>query len=174
VWSIPSQPLTVPPSLGVDHFAAFPMELPRRCILGWSPPGVCTACGEGLEPVIEASRTIDGKPAQCLGHWKRGRGETAGIGNWRFGADRRLVGYTCGCPEPSAPTRPGVVLDPFGGTGTTALVAAMLGRHAISVDMSADYCRLAAWRTTDPGERARALEVPKPPPVMDGQETLFD
>ena len=34
--------------------------------------------------------------------------------------------------------------------------------------------RLAAWRTRDPGERARALDVPKPPPVPDGQDSLFD
>jgi DNA modification methylase len=33
-----------------------------------------------------------------------------------------------------------VVLDPFGGTGTTALVAHALGRHGVSVDMSSDYC----------------------------------
>ena len=50
VWEIPSQPLSVPAHLGVDHFAAFPMELPRRVILGWSPPGVCTECGEGTAP----------------------------------------------------------------------------------------------------------------------------
>jgi site-specific DNA-methyltransferase (cytosine-N4-specific) len=48
------------------------------------------------------------------------------------------------------------VLDPFGGTGTTALVAAMNGRTGISADLSADYCRLAAWRAGDPRERARA------------------
>lgn len=50
----------------------------------------------------------------------------------------------------------GVVLDPFSGTGTTALVATMLGRHGIGVDMSADYNRLAQWRCADPKERARA------------------
>ena len=33
--------------------------------------------------------------------------------------------------------------------------------------------RLAAWRTTDRGERARALQVPKPPPIPNGQEALF-
>jgi hypothetical protein len=36
------------------------------------------------------------------------------------------------------------------------------------------YCRLARWRTRDPAERARALQVPKPPPVPDGQVSLFD
>jgi DNA modification methylase len=68
----------------------------------------------------------------------------------------------------------GTVLDPFGGTGTTALQSDVLGRHGISVDMSADYCRLARWRTTDPGERARALQVPKPPPPPADMDALFD
>ena len=106
VWPIPSQPVIVPDWLGTLHFAAFPMELPRRAILGWSPPG-------------------------------------------------------------------GVVVDPFGGTGTTALVADVLGRTGITIDRSADYCRLARWRTSDPAERARAFQVPKPPPVPEGQGLLF-
>ncbi len=91
VWTIPTQPLKVPADLGVDHFAAFPMEWPTRIIAAWSPPG-------------------------------------------------------------------GVVLDPFGGTGTTAMCAEALGRHGISNDLSADYGRLAAWRTTDPKQRAKAAE----------------
>lgn len=106
VWTVATQPLKVPAELGVDHFAAFPMEWPRRIVQGWSPTG-------------------------------------------------------------------GVVLDPFGGTGTTALVASALGRHGISVDMSADYCRLAAWRTTDPGQRAAAMQVQKPAKEVDGQDDLL-
>jgi site-specific DNA-methyltransferase (cytosine-N4-specific) len=47
-----------------------------------------------------------------------------------------------------------------------------LGRRGISVDLSADYCRLAAWRTRDPGQRAKAARRDKPPPVIDGQLTL--
>lgn len=50
----------------------------------------------------------------------------------------------------------GTVLDPFGGTGTTALAAHVLGREGVSVDLSADYCRIAEWRTTDPQQIARA------------------
>jgi hypothetical protein len=53
------------------------------------------------------------------------------------------------------------------------LVASVFGRTGIGVDRSADYCRLAQWRCGDPGERARAMDVPKPPPVADGQEALF-
>jgi DNA modification methylase len=52
VWEIATEPLKVPEHLGVDHFAAFPTEWPRRIILGWSPSGICTACGEGRRPVV--------------------------------------------------------------------------------------------------------------------------
>jgi hypothetical protein len=53
VWSVPSEPLVVPDHLGVDHFAAYPQELPRRLVLGWSPAGICTKCREGRRPVRE-------------------------------------------------------------------------------------------------------------------------
>lgn len=106
VWEIATQPLIVVADIDIDHFAAFPMEWPRRLIKGWCPPS-------------------------------------------------------------------GIVLDPFGGTGTTALVASMLGRAGITVDASADYCRLAQWRCSDPGERAKAAQVDKPPVEAPGQADLF-
>lgn len=167
VWSIPTQPLIVPKELGVDHFAAFPMEWPRRIITGWSPRGVCTACGEGRRPVGSVRPGPD-RPGRV-----QGRSVDALLGG--HGADGRagsrrtstvtITGETCSCPTPDAPTTPGVVLDPFGGTGTTAMVASALGRHGISVDLSADYCRLAEWRTNDPKQQARAARptpVPRP------------
>jgi DNA modification methylase len=176
VWEIPSQPLTVPAHLGVDHFAAFPMELPRRVILGWSPAGICLRCGEGRRPV-RSSVKVTSRPGYRIGRSgdpvmdHRGNQDIEGrAGDY----DIRIAGYACACPDASAPTRPAVVLDPFGGTGTTALVAAVHGRTGISVDRSADYCRLAVWRTSDPAERAKAMCVPKPPPVIDGQVSLFD
>jgi DNA modification methylase len=57
----------------------------------------------------------------------------------------------------------GVVLDPFGGTGTVAMVAKQLGRVGISVDLSADYCRLAEWRCneSDHGPKAIAKAIKK-------------
>jgi DNA modification methylase len=174
VWSIPSAPLTAPAHLGVDHFAAYPPELVRRIILGWSPSGICTECGEGRRPVCIKQHFV---PDTAADRWATDlhtstRGKTAARGRRR--AERDLTGYACACAQPDAPTRPAVVVDPFGGTGTTALVASVLGRTGITVDRSADYCRLATWRCNDPGERARALGVPKPPPVADGQGSLFD
>jgi DNA modification methylase len=115
-----------------------------------------------------------------------------------------ITGYACACPAPlvdvevtefdyelgetithtvqrpdpawvkPAPTTPAVILDPFGGTGTTALAAKAAGRTGITIDMSADYCRLATWRCNDPRELASAMQVEKPERVMDGQASLFD
>jgi DNA modification methylase len=106
VWTINTEPLKVPDRLGIDHFAAFPTEWPKRIIQGWAP-------------------------------------ET------------------------------GVVLDPFGGTGTTAMVAKALGRHGVSLDMSADYCRLAEWRTTDRNQLAKVLGIAKVDAPTEDQMSLF-
>ena len=53
-----------------------------------------------------------------------------------------------GCPPG------GNVLDPFGGAGTTGLVAAMLGHHATLIELNPDYARIARRRI------AKALSGP--------------
>lgn len=45
-----------------------------------------------------------------------------------------------GCPKD------GVVLDPFGGAGTTGLVAARLGRRAVLLELNPDYAAMARRR----------------------------
>jgi len=179
VWTIPTEPLHVPESLGIDHFAAFPTEWPRRIIQGWSPSGICTECGEGRRPVSEVAEM---RPRESLQMQQRHRtASSGGVGKVGLGIpaaerERTITGEACACPEPTAPTRPAVVLDPFGGTGTTALVAKALGRHGITNDMSADYCRLAGWRTTDPKQLAKAARRPFVPPAeqTEGQLDLLE
>lgn len=47
-------------------------------------------------------------------------------------------------------TQPGdVVLDPFIGSGTTAIAAIQLGRRYVGIDISTDYVRIARGRTQD-------------------------
>ena len=156
VWRIAGQPLKVPPELNVAHFAAFPMAWPQRIIRGWSPEHVCTACGQGRRPLVDTPGT-----GKCNNDDPGHRRSAVGLRGADWDADREanprtITGWTCACPDTSAASTPGVVLDPFGGTGTTALVADVLGREGVTVDLSGDYCRLAQWRTTDPKQRARA------------------
>ena len=158
VWKIPTDPLLIPDavreSLGlVDHFAAFPQEWPRRIIMGWSPSAICVVCGAGRRPVT--LRKFTGEPNAAEAVKQRQRGVmSGGVDQVTLGRTdsitRTIERYECECPEPGD-ARPAIVLDPFGGTGTTAGVARMLGRHGISVDLSEDYCRLARWRIFDSG-----------------------
>jgi DNA modification methylase len=160
VWSIPSEPLRVPDDLGVDHFAAFPQEWPRRLILGWCPAEVCTACGEGRAPVVEKRLRLRSQesgvargPSRMNG--RRGRNDEAGYPNGIHEAT--ITGYACACPDTTAPSTPGVVLDPFAGTGTVPMVARALGRTGIGVDLSSDYLRLASWRVFESGHASKTV-----------------
>lgn len=157
VWTIATEPLRVPEELGIDHFAAFPTEWPRRIITGWSPRGVCVECGEGRRPVVDRETVNAGgaRNRPTMGHVTAHPTQRDGREGARRALASTITGEACACPEPTAPTTPGVVLDPFGGTGTTALVARALGREAHSVDLSLDYCRLAQWRVTDPKQQAK-------------------
>lgn len=196
VWEIPSQPLNVPDHIsharccfgrkrngcqeGIDHYAAFPFALVRPIILGWSPREVCTACGEGRKPV--AAKGVTGKAREDGNHrYVPGFGATQiKRSAWTERVTYNITGYFCACPDATAPSTPGVVLDPFGGTGSAALVAAMCGRTGISVDASGDYSRiLARWRCSDPKERARAAGldpevVARIQPVHERQGSLWD
>jgi len=174
VWTIPTEPLRVPDHIGVDHFAAFPSEWPRRLILGWSPSGVCVECGEGRRPVV-AKEVVGGVPFAGRDYKRLANGSNGGPERATVGGstEATITGYACACPTTDAPTRPAVVLDPFSGTGTVPAVAHALGRHGIGIDLSADYLRLAEWRCNDPGLRAKVLRVEKPKAVLDGQGSLF-
>ena len=71
------------------------------------------------------------------------------------------------------PSRPGVVLDPFGGTGTTALVAVAYGRIGISSDLSMEYCKQSQWRVRDGAERAVARGEKRTPKDKRLNEHLY-
>jgi DNA modification methylase len=80
--------------------------------------------------------------------------------------------YHCGRWQPP-PATPGIILDPFGGTGTSAHVASALGRIGISVDRSADYARIAAYDWLRRARMAKVLGLDRPEkPRPDA--TLFD
>jgi methylase of polypeptide subunit release factors len=64
-----------------------------------------------------------------------------------FGQRRIVHGGLSVCGHHSD-HRVGTVLDPFLGSGTTALVARKNGRHCVGIEINEKYCAMAAERNS--------------------------
>ncbi len=141
VWTIATQP--TPDA----HFATFPEELVRRCLLAGCPEQVCRECGEPRRRITETTYENPGNRTTNGPRSVERRHETAGF-NQRLEKRVTTTGWSdCG----HSAYRPGVVLDPFIGSGTVAKVARDHGRHAIGIDLNPDYLDIAARRTQQLG-----------------------
>jgi DNA modification methylase len=139
------------------HFATFPQALITPMIQAGCPAQVCSVCGAPYERVTD----INYMPSvKTRGKSGVGTFLESGAGNKRGGwndypsLDKNIhtLGFRPTCDHTDAPTRPGIVLDMFGGSGTTGLVAMRLGRHYIMGDLSPEYVTIARQRlaTADP------------------------
>lgn len=109
------------------HPAIYPLTLAQRIIAAGCPEARCRSCRLP---------------------WKRRVIRALGTA-----ATRAALASTCPCPN--AP-EPGMVLDPFMGSGTTAVAAETLDRDWLGIELNADFARLA---------RARIVEARQKPPT---------
>ncbi len=106
------------------HHAVYPERLIYRPLLATCPDRVCERCGEP---------------------WRRQRHRA--IGHLAVAGELRQY---CACE--GAGTTKGIVLDPFIGSGTTAIAAERLGRDWLGIEVNPDFAkqaeaRIAAART---------------------------
>lgn len=100
------------------HFAVFPESLIEPIIKSSCPLEVCSECGKPTMTVHKLDFESDVP-------------------------DAKIVEERCDC---NAEFVPGIVLDPFCGSGTTSLVAMKLGRASIGIDINSDYIKMAQKR----------------------------
>lgn len=151
VWTIPT--FSYPDS----HFATFPPDLVKPCILaGTSAKGCCPQCGAPWERIVQriggsighswhdhsvdleqGQRITDSTAKGSIARCKDEKGEEYQV---------KTLGWqpTCDCAESS--TVPCVVVDPFAGSFTTCQVALELGRHAIGIELNPQYVELGRKR----------------------------
>ena len=139
------------------HFAVFPRVLPEWCLTAGCPRQVCVRCGKPKQRntrVRYVESAIHGKGSVVGRHYKTGANNFDGSGMPRLNRVTETLGFepTCSCKRGFCP---GVVLDPFLGSGTTLMVAKELGLRGIGFELSAKYCRMAARRIND-AERGRS------------------
>lgn len=126
-----------------SHYAVYPPALPRKLIRSMCPEWVCGLCGEPRRRVVDHCRTFD-KVTSTAGRQEKVAG--AGPMGSVYEVSRTTLGWTdCGHDA----YIPGVVLDPFAGSGTTLAVAAEQGRDAIGIELNADNVELIDRRIGD-------------------------
>ena len=138
-----------------QHYAAYPSEIPRRCILAaTSEKGQCPACGAPWVRVVErTASTADRKHYAAATNGallNNHRGTVERPGGYYPDAPQ-TTGWQAGCQCDAGDPVPQLVLDPFLGSGTTALVADQLGRNAIGIELNPEYARMAERRITNDG-----------------------
>ncbi len=114
------------------------------------PAKVCTVCGAPSERIVEPSEKYAARPGagrDFLTGKDRGSGLNGERNSDRPTAEYVTIGWTeCECPDDGTKWRPGVVLDPFAGSGTTLMVANELERDAIGFDLDERNASLARDR----------------------------
>ncbi len=142
VWTVTTKPYKE------AHFATFPPDLIKPCILAGCPEEVCKACGEPRQRVVERSGGTIGKSWHDHSEDKE-KGQMQGtyrrLGGYADDSEAQsykveTTGWTdCGC---GAGFVPGIVYDPFMGSGTTAVVAYQNNRNYIGTELNPEYCKL--------------------------------
>jgi site-specific DNA-methyltransferase (adenine-specific) len=137
VWNLPKA------KFGGGHFATFPERLVELPLLATCPAKVCQACGAPWK--TRTTKEYIGRPVQFQ------RDRFVRRHPVRYRVIRRNPKLIPGC-SCQAPTRPGLILDPFYGSGTVGAVAERHGRDWLGIELNPSY-RDLAW------QRIRGLPV---------------
>ena len=147
VWVITTQPFPE------AHFAVYPEGLVEIPIKAGCPEFICKKCGKArvkiLEPTEEYKKFLGKGWHDHLDDSGRGFGQqTRGFSSRKGKVDgvqrHKNRGYSdCGC---NAGWESGIVLDPFMGAGTSALVALKQRKRFIGVEIKQEYIDMAYKR----------------------------
>lgn len=136
VWTINTEP----PPFPKVHYAAFPEKLVETPILAGCPLMICRKCDKAREKIYKTESHYTNREQSHAANNVPTKVDSTGWGP----PTSEFLGYTdCGC---NAGFEPGVVLDPFAGSGTAGAVAKRLGRKYIGIDISPAYCKLHVKR----------------------------
>lgn len=141
VWTIATQPFPE------AHFATFPEKLVEPCIrAGTSQRGCCAECGAPWVRVVEKGEL---KGSNRGGNYQGRDVDDAvkinpGIPGLYY--ENQTVDWRPSCECDAGDPVSAIVLDPFMGSGTVALVAKKLNRDFLGIELSPEYVEMAQRR----------------------------
>jgi len=133
------------------HFATFPPKLIEPMILAGTAPRACEHCGAPWERVTERIQFGKAPSATKFDKTMQGGPLSGSRQAYRaMGLEGPPAPITTGWQPTCTCTNEGtgrcIVLDPFMGSGTVALVAIQHARHWLGIELSPDYVALAQKR----------------------------
>ena len=127
-----------PKGFKVAHFATFPKKLIEPFILaGSSEKGCCPKCGSPWERIIDYKANYEKRE---IAHAPNNSLTKVDSSGWKLPTIKQ-IGWQPTCKCGIKETIPCVILDPFLGSGTSALVSHKLGRHSIGIELSESYLK---------------------------------
>gem|GEM_PF-1143015 len=143
VWIIPTQPFPD------AHFAVFPPSLVDPMIKAGCPEWICKRCGKPRARIVGIEKTHNRENKRPDANVRPDNLERPPP-DWKP-KDIKFIGWSdCGC---NAGWKPGIVLDPFAGSGTTLYTARKLNRHYIGIELNPEYIKMAKKRLSKFGAR---------------------
>jgi DNA modification methylase len=135
------------------HYAMYPTEIPRKIIKASTPQqGVCGSCGAPYKRKLSKYRPGSYNPGEICKKTQAGWGKDFSTNRpltsiYRDSGQMKIttIGWEASC-NCNSNIIPSVVLDPFGGSCTTALVAAEMNRDAIMIDIKDEYLKIGQDR----------------------------
>ena len=151
VWTVSTK------SFKGAHFATFPMDLIEPCVLAGCPEKICVECSEPYKRMTSRNSDpleVDDSTLDRYGNGKAGvhRKVDGQYQKWLNENPLITVGWEKQCDCETNETKAGTVLDPFGGSGTTGIVAVNNKRNACLIDLSSEYIEIAKKRIKEQAE----------------------
>ena len=136
VWTVTTKPFKG------AHFATFPKDLIEPCVLAGCPEKMCCECGTPYKRQMQ-------KTGEFQRRWSKTIATAEGSPDEGQSSMQNIyedLGLQKQCDCQTNETKAGTVLDPFGGSGTTGIVAAQHNRNAVLLELNQEYIDLAKAR----------------------------
>jgi DNA modification methylase len=159
VWTVTTKPFKD------AHFATFPMDLIKPCVLAGCPEKVCIICNQPYIRKVISKRVLRNelpvsdvryRPNKYEGSYKdiNGKADAGYTKTSDLGLEKQ-----CDCDTNK--TKRGVVLDPFGGSATTGILAEGNNRDSIMLELNPEYINIAKQRIQNEFGMFTKIEINK-------------